>query len=202
MRTKHSNAATQFYLASASPRRRELLAGVGLHFDVVRVDLDESDEPGEDPAGFVARMAREKACLAAELVYGGGRRELPILAADTCVTINGLILGKPDDMVHAKEMLCDLSGNTHQVLTAVALKSGGAIWQKLSRNRVSFEVLSPRDIDAYCASGEPSDKAGAYAIQGLGAAFVKRMEGSYTGVVGLPMYETRGLLKKIGIDWL
>lgn len=127
---------------------------------------------------------------------------MPILAADTCVTINGLILGKPDDMVHAKEMLRELSANTHQVLTAVALNSGGEVWQKMSRSRVSFEVLSPRDIDAYCASGEPSDKAGAYAIQGLGAAFVKRIEGSYTGVVGLPMYETRCLLKKIGIDWL
>lgn len=194
--------SVQFYLASASPRRRELLAGVGLHFDVVSVDLDESGEPGEKPAGFVARMAREKACLAGELIHKSGGRELPILAADTCVTINGLLLGKPDDMAHAKETLCELSGNTHQVLTAVALKSGDAIWQKLSRSRVTFEVLSPRDIEAYCASGEPSDKAGAYAIQGLGAAFVKRMEGSYTGVVGLPMYETRYLLKKIGIDWL
>jgi septum formation protein len=192
----------RFYLASASPRRRELLAGVGLLFDVISVDLDESSEPGENPAGFVARMAHDKACLAGELVHEGGGRELPILAADTCVTIDGLILGKPDDMSQAKEMLYELSGNIHQVLTAVALKSGDAIWQKLSRSRVTFEVLSPQDIDAYCASGEPSDKAGAYAIQGLGAAFVKRMEGSYTGVVGLPMYETRCLLKKIGIDWL
>jgi len=143
----------QFYLASASPRRRELLVGVGLHFDVVSVDLDESNEPGENPARYVARMAHEKACLGGELIHDSGRRELPILAADTCVTLNGLILGKPDDMAHAKKILGELSGNTHQVLTAVALKSGNMIWRKLSRSRVTFEVLSPRAVDAYCATG-------------------------------------------------
>lgn len=192
----------QFYLASMSPRRRELLEGVGLRFGVIGTDLDESAQPDEDAADFAVRMAREKASLAVELIDADGRWELPVLAADTCVTINGRILGKPDDMGHAKSMLRALSGVTHQVITAVALNNRKATWQMLSRSRVTFGVLSPREIDAYCACGEPRDKAGAYAIQGHGAAFVKRVEGSYTGVVGLPMYETRRLLKRIGIDWL
>lgn len=151
---------------------------------------------------FVQRMAREKATLAAGHIEHAGLPELPVLSADTCVVIDGHILGKPRDTDHAKSMLRMFSGRTHQVLTAIALKKGSSIWQDLCSSQVTFGEISPRELEAYCASGEPDDKAGAYAIQGRGAAFVKRLEGSYTGVVGLPLYETRCLLKKINIDWL
>lgn len=193
---------SQFYLASSSPRRRELLEGVGLVFRILEVDIDESSGSAEKPDDFVLRMAREKACRAADVINDETLPDLPVLAADTCVTLRGRILGKPRDIDQARSMLRDLSGSTHQVLTAVAVKYEDSLWQKLSRTRVTFEKISPGELDAYCACGEPNDKAGAYAIQGLGAAFVKRIEGSYTGVVGLPMFETRCLLKKIGVDWL
>jgi septum formation protein len=192
----------RFYLASSSPRRRELLRGVGLRFDVLSVDADESCTAGESPQEFVVRMACEKAAHAAARIDEQKLRRLPVLAADTCVTIADRIMGKPRDVGHARSMLRALSGGTHAVLTAVALRDGGALWHRTSRTRVTFDKISPGELDAYLASGEPSDKAGAYAIQGLGAAFVKRIEGSYTGVVGLPMYETRRLLRNIGVDWL
>ncbi len=195
-------SSSQFYLASSSPRRRELLEGVGLVFRVLEVDIDESSGSGEKPADFVLRMAREKACRAAAVINHETLQDLPVLTADTCVTLRGRILGKPRDIDQARSMLRDLSGSTHQVLTAVAVKHEDSLWQKLSRTQVTFEEISPGEVDAYCACGEPNDKAGAYAIQGLGSAFVKRIEGSYTGVVGLPMFETRCLLKKIGVDWL
>ena len=191
-----------FYLASSSPRRRELLAGVGLCFESIRLEFDESSFDGETPVDFVRRMAHEKVILAAGHIEQEGLPELPVLAADTCVTIDGRILGKPRDIGHARSMLRTLSGRTHQVLTAVALKDGGSTWEELCSSRVTFGEILPQELEAYCSSGEPDDKAGAYGIQGQGAAFVKRLEGSYTGVVGLPLYETRCLLKKINIDWL
>ena len=192
----------QFYLASTSPRRRELLSSVGLTFEIISVDIDERHEQDESATAFVTRMALAKVDRAVELVDENWKANLPILAADTCVTIDNQILGKPIAVDHAKAMLNLLSGRTHAVLTAVALKSGEAVWQDLSQSEVTFSSLTTQEIDAYCASQEPFDKAGAYAIQGLGGAFVKHIEGSYTGVVGLPMYETRRLLAKIGIDWL
>jgi len=197
---KHNQA--RFYLASSSPRRRQLLENVGLCFDVISIEFDESSFDGEAPADFAGRMARNKATCAVGHMEQEGLPDLPVLAADTCVTIDGRILGKPRDTRHAQSMLRALSGCTHQVLTAIALADGDTVWQDLSLSQVTFNEISPRELDAYCASGEPNDKAGAYAIQGLGAAFVKRMEGSYTGVVGLPMYETRRLLNKFDIDWL
>ncbi|MDJ0956967.1 MAG: nucleoside triphosphate pyrophosphatase [Arenicellales bacterium] len=193
---------SQFYLASSSPRRRELLLSVGLSFEVISVDVDEQQQRNEGATAFATRMALAKVNRAAELIVEDDKSDLPVLAADTCVTIDNHILGKPSDVEQAKAMLGLLSGRTHVVLTAIALKSGDTIWQDLSRNEVTFASLSTREINAYCASREPFDKAGAYAIQGLGSAFVKHIEGSYTGVVGLPMYETRRLLAKIGVDWL
>ena len=193
---------TQFYLASSSPRRRELLSSVGLSFETITVNVDEQHHEGESATVFVTRLAQAKVERAAELVTQKNYNDLPILAADTCVTVDNQILGKPNDVDQAKAMLGLLSGRTHHVLTAIALKSADVVWQDLSQTRVAFASLSQQEISAYCASGEPFDKAGAYAIQGLGSAFVKHIEGSYTGVVGLPMYETHRLLVKIGIDWL
>ena len=196
------SARLQFYLASSSPRRRELLSSVGLSFAVISVDVDEQQQRNEAANAFVTRMALAKVNRATELVIEDNRSDLPVLAADTCVTIDNQILGKPNDVGQAKTMLSLLSGRTHAVLTAIALKSADTIWQDLSQSEVTFASLSVGEINAYCASHEPFDKAGAYAIQGLGSAFVKHIEGSYTGVVGLPMYETRRLLAKIGVDWL
>ena len=193
---------TQFYLASSSPRRQELLSSVGLSFETVTVDVDEQHHEDESAAVFVTRLALAKVERAAELIAQNNYNDLPILAADTCVTIDSQVLGKPNDVEHAKTMLSLLSGRTHDVLTAIALKTANAVWQDLSQTQVTFTSLSQQEISAYCASGEPFDKAGAYAIQGLGSAFVKHIEGSYTGVVGLPMYETHRLLVKSGINWL
>ena len=192
----------QFYLASASPRRRELLAAVGLCFECIPVDIDEHNKGAESAMAFVSRLALEKVTCAAESIAQNNKPDLPILAADTCVTINDQILGKPSNSEHAVAMLRLLSGQTHEVLTAIALRSNDTVWQDLSRTRVTFAPLSKKELITYCASDEPLDKAGAYAIQGRASAFVKYIEGSYTGVVGLPMYETRRLLAKIGIDWL
>lgn len=192
----------RFYLASASPRRRQLLESVGLQFEVLASAIDESSNEGESPVTFVRRMAREKADEAAARIDREGLPSLPVMAADTSVSIDERILGKPENRDHARSMLRSLSGRTHQVHTAVALKSGASVWFAASISHVTFAEITERELDAYCASGEPDDKAGAYAVQGLGAAFVKRLEGSYTGVVGLPMYETRRLLKHIDVDWL
>lgn len=192
----------RFYLASASPRRQALLSGVGLRFATVPVEIDESCWEGESITDFVTRMVDEKVSRAADLISASDKPELPILGADTCISFAGQILGKPRDNNHAEFMLRSLSGQTHEVYTAIALKWNTSHWRDLSRTRVTFGTLSEQEITAYCASGEPRDKAGAYAIQGLGCAFVKHLEGSYTGVVGLPMYETRRLLARIGISWL
>lgn len=197
-----SSPATQFYLASASQRRESLLRAVGLNFATVPVDIEEVNRQGESAADFVCRMAREKANRAVDLINRRRRPEHPVLAADTCISFADQILGKPRDREQAASMLRSLSGQTHKVYTAVALVWRPQLWQDLSVSLVTFGDLSEQEVRAYCASGEPLDKAGAYAIQGIGSAFVKRIEGSYTGVVGLPMYETRRLLAKIGIDWL
>ena len=197
-----SSEAIQFYLASASPRRRELLNRVGLHFEVVVADIDETVEPDETAGQCTARLALAKAGRAADTIARAGKPLLPILAADTCVSLDRCVMGKPTDRDHARAMLERLSARTHSVVTAVVVKLGDRVWQETSRTRVSFKRLASDEIDAYCNSPEPLGKAGAYAIQGLAAAFVKHIEGSYTGVVGLPMFETRRLLTRTGIDWL
>jgi septum formation protein len=184
-----------FYLASRSPRRRELLAQLGLRPAVISADVDETPRADEDPQQFVARVALAKA--------KAGRQTaplpLPVLGADTAVVCDGRILGKPANADDALAMLRLLSGREHQVLTGVALL-GARQQTAVSDTRVRFRPIGAEEAAAYWASGEPRDKAGAYAIQGLGALFVERINGSYSGVVGLPLFETARLLAQEGIE--
>lgn len=184
-------------LASGSPRRRELLAGLGVEPTIRPVDIDESPRDGESAAGYVLRLAEEKA---REQASPG---EL-ILAADTVVTLDGELLGKPEDEDDAKAMLRRLSGRTHQVLTGVAIfdPERGALDTEAVATDVTFGRMTDSDIDWYVASGEPMDKAGAYAIQGLGALFVGRITGNYSNVVGLPLPTVRSLLGRMGWEIL
>lgn len=183
----------QFYLASASPRRKQLLEQLGLRFEVLAVDVDESIKPGEAPGAYVLRVAAHKAEAAVARL---GIPALPVLAADTTVVLEGAILGKPRDRKHAVAMLTRLGGRRHQVLSAVALWNSGALETVLSKSEVVFRRIDPEEAGAYWDSGEPRDKAGAYGIQGLGAVFVESLEGSYSGVMGLPLFETAALLVK------
>ncbi len=182
-------------LASSSPRRRELLEQIGVSYRVCPVDVDETPLDGEAPEDFARRMALEKA-RAGWRAQGSGQ---PVLGADTVVSLDGAILGKPVDRDDALDMLGRLSGSTHRVFSAVALLHGEREAVRLSVTRVRFRTLAPREIGLYWDSGEPADKAGAYGIQGLGALFVEHLEGSYTGVVGLPLYETGQLLEAFGV---
>jgi septum formation protein len=182
-------------LASSSPRRRELLDQIGVSYRVCPVDVDETPLDGEAPEDFAWRMALEKA-RAGWRAQGSG---LPVLGADTVVTLDGAILGKPVDRDDALDMLGRLSGSRHCVFSAVALVHGEREAVRLSVTQVRFRTLAPREIGVYWDSGEPADKAGAYGIQGLGALFVEHLEGSYTGVVGLPLYETGQLLDAFGV---
>ncbi|MEJ2480651.1 MAG: Maf family protein [Acidihalobacter sp.] len=184
-------------LASASPRRQELLAQIGLACRVQPVDIDESPRTGEAPEEYVSRLARDKARTA--WVRRAACDDLPVLGSDTTVVLDGRMLGKPADGAEAERMLEGLSGRTHEVLTAVAVVRDEQEAVALSRSRVSFRPTTCAERAAYVASGEPQDKAGAYAIQGLGAVFVERLEGSYSGVMGLPLYETARLLADFGI---
>ncbi|MEE4186486.1 MAG: Maf family protein [Gammaproteobacteria bacterium] len=177
-------------LASASPRRRELLKTLGLPFEVRAADIDEAAEPAELPRAYVQRMAREKA----EALRPVLPDEAVVLAADTTVVARGRILGKPEDRADCLTMLSLLSDAEHHVYTAVALALDGQLLERLSVTTVWFRALTRAEMEAYWASGEPADKAGGYAIQGLGGAFVRQIQGSYSGVVGLPIYETAELL--------
>lgn len=189
-------------LASASPRRRELLWQLGVPHRVAAADVRE-DALGEESAeACVQRLAIAKArkiWQAAAVAGASATALLPVLGADTAVVIDGEILGKPADRVAAMRMLARLSGRTHQVLTAVALIGPHGSAQRLSLSEVSFRALTEAECAAYWASGEPRDKAGAYAIQGLGAVFVSELRGSYSGVVGLPLFETAALLDAAGV---
>lgn len=182
-------------LASASPRRRELLAGLGLEFTVRPVDLDETPEPGEDPRAYVARLAREKAAAAA-------RPGELVLAADTAVVIGGALLGKPEGPAEARRMLAGIAGRVHTVLTGVELVLGERRAAAVSESRVRLAELDAERIAWYVATGEPLDKAGSYAVQGLGALFVEAVEGNYTNVVGLPLPEVYRLFAALGYDLL
>lgn len=183
------------HLASASPRRGELLRQLGVEFDVVPTDVDESPRPGEDPATYVERLARDKGRTARAAL---GRLDAPVLAADTAVVIDGWILGKPRDRADAAGMLERLSGNSHEVLTAVAVLDAEREEVVVNRTAVRFRPIRPDEIGAYWDSGEPIGKAGAYAIQGRGALFIEEIRGSYSGVMGLPLYETARLLAGFG----
>lgn len=186
----------QIALASRSPRRRELLAQIGVRHRVVDVDIDESPRPAEVPAEYVLRLALAKAREGHGLEPG-----LPVLGADTAVVVDDAILGKPADRAEAMAMLARLSAREHRVLTAVALV-GDSEATRLSVSHVRFRAVGTDEAAAYWATGEPADKAGAYAIQGLGALFVETLVGSYSGVMGLPLFETAELLRHAGIDLL
>jgi septum formation protein len=186
------------YLASGSPRRRELLQQIGVAFRVVGMTVDEAVLPGEVPLGYVARLAAAKA----EAGWDRSRdaHEVPVLAADTAVVLDGRILGKPADREDAEGMLRQLSGRTHEVLTAIALRTAQGVQSRISRSEVTFRSIGAAEARAYWETGEPSDKAGAYAIQGCGAIFIAELRGSYSGVMGLPLFETAELLQKAGVS--
>ncbi|PKM13457.1 MAG: septum formation protein Maf [Gammaproteobacteria bacterium HGW-Gammaproteobacteria-3] len=181
-------------LASASPRRRELLDQIGVGYRARPVMLDETPHTDEAPLAYVQRVAAEKS----RLCRTQSSENLPILAADTAVVVEQRILGKPKDQAQCLAMLSLLSGTTHQVYTAVSLQ-GREHWQAVSITEVTFRTLTRQEMLAYWRSKEPADKAGAYAIQGLGAVFVESIKGSFSGVVGLPIFETVQLLSKQGI---
>ncbi len=185
----------EIVLASASPRRLELLQQMGVRALVQPVPVEEVLLAGEQPLDFVQRLALEKARAGFELISQQGIN-LPVLGSDTIVGLDGEVFGKPADSEQAELMLAKLSGRVHQVHTAVALKTAEAEYSALSSSQVEFAVLSSERIMAYVATGEPLDKAGAYGIQGRAAQFVKNLNGSYSGVMGLPLFETAELLAK------
>jgi septum formation protein len=203
---------TDLYLASRSPRRRDLLRQIGVRFQPLLLrlsaprgpDVDETPHAGEAPAAFVARVATSKARHGLDVV--GLRHMLlyPVLAADTVVVVDGELLGKPADRAEAASFLRRLAGRAHEVRTFVALASGppghSHVLSAESVSRVRFAALSEAQIERYCASAEPYDKAGGYAIQGLAATFIEHLEGSYSAVMGLPLFETAQLLRQAGID--
>jgi septum formation protein len=181
-------------LASASPRRSELLKQIGISHRIMAVDIDETPFANESPVAYVERVAAEKSAACQALLNDN----LPVLSADTSVICDGQIMGKPVDLDHAISMLSRLSGRSHQVYSAVSLR-GNHHWQALSISEVTFKTLSTDEIIAYWQTGEPCDKAGAYAIQGLASTFIESITGSFSGVMGLPLYETAQLLAKQGI---
>ena len=183
------------YLASRSPRRRQLLERIGIDFSVVDVEVNEDWSGSEEATVFVTRLAREKAHAGAAAIAASA----PVLASDTEVVIDGRVLGKPRDRNDAVAMLLDLSGREHLVHSAVALVRGSSEDAALCTSRVTFRKLGRNECERYCDSGEPFGKAGAYAIQGRAAAFVSRLDGSYSGVVGLPLKTTAELLARNGI---
>ena len=185
------------YLASGSPRRRELLQQIGVSFRVIHTDLDETALQGEAAPAYVSRLAEAKAIAGWQRSRGLG--EAPVLAADTAVVLDGKILGKPKDRDDAMSMLRELSGCTHEVLTAVALHTAAGNEVRLSRSCVTFRSIDAAEAGAYWDSGEPRDKAGAYAIQGYAAIFIADLKGSYSGVMGLPLFETAQLLAAAGV---
>ncbi|BDH44404.1 Maf-like protein YceF [Salmonella enterica subsp. enterica serovar Choleraesuis] len=179
------------YLASGSPRRKELLQQANIDFERVIINVEEVKAPGESSIDYVQRLARDKA----QAGVAAAAQDRPVLGADTIVVLNGAVLEKPRDASHAAEILNQLSGQTHQVMTAVAIADRRGFLEKLVTTEVTFRALSAQDIDDYIASGEPMDKAGAYGIQGKGGCFVRKINGSFYAVVGLPLVETIELLR-------
>lgn len=186
------------YLASASPRRQELLRQLGIEFEAIPSNILEVRQTGETPAEYVARVARDKARYVAKLVKDRELPPAPVLGADTEVVLDGEILGKPCDREHGIALLRRLAGRAHDVLSAICVVHRGGEHAALSASRVTFSPLTDTEIARYWDTGEPADKAGAYAIQGRAAAYIARLEGSYSGVMGLPLHELAGILKKIG----
>ncbi|WP_090718834.1 nucleoside triphosphate pyrophosphatase [Nitrosomonas sp. Nm166] len=198
----------QIYLASRSPRRRELLRQIGVKFNLLLmretlgrpIDIDEQPLADEAPTDYVYRIVQFKASEGWKRILQRKFPQLPVLVADTIVTLDGCILGKPKDIIQAEEMLKTLSGRSHQVLTAIGIGIKDKIQVRLSTSTVRFREISEREIRKYLAQNNVLDKAGAYAIQGMAAAFIAEIAGSYSGVMGLPLYETAQLLEEIGIE--
>ena len=188
------------YLASGSPRRREILENLGFTVHRLPADIDETPKEGEAAVEYVRRMACEKNQAAVAQWFADQEPEFAVLTADTTVADGAAILGKPESEVDAVDMLERLSGRTHQVLTAVCVYWQGVRHDVVQTSEVRFKTLTAEEIAAYVASGEPMDKAGAYGIQGLGGVFVEHLQGSFTGVMGLPVYETAQLLKSLGLE--
>ena len=199
-----TSSSSFIYLASQSPRRSQLLEQLGVRHELLLPDADEDSEaieavlPGEAPARYVRRVTGLKLDAALARMQRRGLAPAPVLCADTTVALGRVIYGKPRDDADARRMLRELAGQTHRVLTAVSVASGRKRVEALSDSRVSFAVLSPAQVRAYVASGEPSGKAGAYAVQGRAAAFIRHISGSYSGIMGLPMHETAQLLSACG----
>ena len=193
------------YLASQSPRRRQLLEQLGVRYELLLPDDGEDSEAleavkaGEAPAAYVRRVTGLKLDAALARLARRGLPSAPVLCSDTTVALGRTIYGKPDDERDAARMLRELSAHTHRVLTAVAVQAGRRRLDALSDSRVTFAALSPAQIRAYVASGEPMGKAGAYAVQGRAAAHIARINGSYTGIMGLPLHETAGLMRAAGV---
>lgn len=191
-------AEPEIVLASQSPRRQDLLRQIGVRFTTIPVLVEEVPGRGELAVDYVHRVAAAKSAAG----LADARTALPVLAADTEVVLDGRIMGKPRDLAHAAELLSQLSGRSHRVLSAVSLRQGEHHWTAVSETEVSLRAVEWREIEAYWLTGEPCDKAGAYAIQGYGAMFVRGIAGSYSGVVGLPLFETVELLRHVGINVL
>ena len=185
-------------LASQSPRRRELLQQIGVDFDVVNIEVDETQLCNEAAASYVQRVAMEKAVTGWHEY--GVKVGKPVLGADTSVVLNGEVMGKPRDDNNAREMLLRLSDHSHEVMSAVALVHEDKAQCLLSTSRVHFSKMTPQQIDWYIATGEGCDKAGSYAVQGLAALFIERIEGSYSGIMGLPLRETGILLQQMEVS--
>jgi septum formation protein len=205
---------SDFYLASHSARRVDLLRQVGARFETLLLrsapprgpDVGETLRAGESAVEFVTRVANEKAGQGVQAVFARGMLRKPVLSADTIVVVDGTTLGKPKDATEAARYLTLLAGRTHEVLTAVALALPGggtsALWSRLSSSTVSLRPIDAAEVARYAATGEPLDKAGGYAIQGRAAIFVDKIEGSYSGIVGLPLAETAALLARAGIRFV
>jgi septum formation protein len=193
------------YLASQSPRRRQLLEQIGVRYELLLPDDGEDSEaleivkPGEAPATYVKRVTGLKLDAALARLQRRGLPPAPVLCSDTTVALGRAIYGKPADEADAVRMLRELSAHTHRVLTAVAVQSGRKRLDALSDSRVSFAAMTPAQVRAYVASGEPMGKAGAYGVQGRAAAYIARIDGSYTGIMGLPLHETAQLLRQAGL---
>ncbi|ADY99144.1 TPA: Maf family nucleotide pyrophosphatase [Neisseria meningitidis] len=188
------------YLGSNSPRRMEILTQLGYQVVKLPANIDETVRQNEDPARYVQRMAEEKNRTALTLFCetNGTMPDFPLITADTCVVSDGIILGKPHSQAEAIEFLNRLSGKQHTVLTAVCIHYRGNAENRVQTNRVVFKPLSSEEISAYVQSGEPMDKAGAYAVQGIGGIFIQSIEGSFSGIMGLPVYETVSMLQDLG----
>lgn len=188
------------YLGSGSPRRMEILTQLGYRVVKLPADIDETVKAGETPAPYVQRMAEEKnqAALTLFCETNGAMPDFPLITADTCVFSDGIILGKPRSQAEAIEFLNRLSGKQHTVLTAVCIHYRGKTSSRVQTNRVVFKPLSSEEISAYVQSGEPMEKAGAYAVQGIGGIFIQSIEGSFSGIMGLPVYETVSMLQDLG----